>query len=82
MAVINDEGGFRMSMLDVAKCLYFSKSIDLSRGEERFWNLSMVDSGHLFSCLNANRTHRDWLIEGEQEERASVKRPALIWKGK
>jgi hypothetical protein len=71
-----------MSMLDVAKCLYFSKSIDLSRGEERFLNLSMVDSGHLFSCLNANRTHRDWLAEEEQEEPVVGKRPSLFWKGK
>ena len=71
-----------MSMMDVAKCLYFSKSIDLSRGEERFLNLSMVDSGHLFSCLNANRTHRDWLSEGEQEEPVVRNRPTLFGKGR
>jgi len=71
-----------MSMLDVAKCLYFSKSIDLSRGEEHFLNLSMVDSGHLFSCLNANRTHRDWLSEGDQKDPAVAKRPAFFGKVK
>lgn len=44
-----------MSMLDVAKCLYFSKSIDLSHEEDRYFNLSTVDSGHLFSRLNLDR---------------------------
>jgi hypothetical protein len=48
-----------MSMLKVAKYLYFSKSIDLSHEEERFFNLSMVNSGHLFSCLNAKKSRRD-----------------------
>jgi len=48
-----------MSMLDVAKCLYFSRSIDLSHEEERYFNLSMANSGHLFSCLHADRGRRD-----------------------
>jgi hypothetical protein len=48
-----------MSMLDVAKCLYFSKSIDLSHEEERYFNLSMANSGHLFSCLHADRSSKD-----------------------
>ncbi len=56
-----------MSMLDVAKCLYFSKSVDLSHQEERHFNLAMVNSGHLFHCLNANRTHRDWSVACERE---------------
>ena len=48
-----------MSMLKVAKYLYFSKSIDLSHEDERFFNLSMVNSGHLFSCLNAEKRRID-----------------------
>ena len=48
-----------MSMLDVARYLYFSKSIDLSREDDRFFNLSQVNSGHLFSCLHADRIRRD-----------------------
>jgi hypothetical protein len=48
-----------MSMLKVAQYLYFSKSIDLSREDDRFFNLSMVNSGHLFSCLNAEKRSRD-----------------------
>jgi hypothetical protein len=59
-----------MSMLDVARCLYFSKSIDLSHQEERYFNLSMANSGHLFHCLNANRTHRDWSLACERESTA------------
>jgi hypothetical protein len=46
-------------MLKVAKYLYFSKSIDLSHEDERFFNLSLVNSGHLFSCLNAEKRHMD-----------------------
>jgi hypothetical protein len=48
-----------MSMLDVAKCLYFSKSIDLSQEEDRYFNLSMANSGRLFSCLNADKGRKD-----------------------
>ena len=48
-----------MSMLDVARCLHFSKSIDHPRSEERFLNLSMANSGRLFSCLQADRFRRD-----------------------
>lgn len=44
-----------MSMLDVAKCLYFSRSIDLSHEEDRYFNVSMANSGHLFSRLNLDR---------------------------
>ena len=70
-----------MSMLDVARCLYFSKSIDLSREEERFFNLSMANSGHLFSCLNANRTHRDWSISCEREQPVAGERPSMFGQG-
>lgn len=47
-----------MSMLDVAKCLYFSKSIDLSHEEDRYFNVSMANSGHLFSLLNLDQGRR------------------------
>ena len=48
-----------MSMLDVAKCLYFSKSIDLSPENERYFSLSVANSGRLFSCLHADITRRN-----------------------
>lgn len=53
------KGEFSMSMLGVAKYLYFSKSIDLSHENDRYFNLSMANSGHLFSCLNSTRSHKD-----------------------
>lgn len=34
--------GVEMSMFDVARFLYFSRSIDLSREENRYFNLNMV----------------------------------------
>jgi hypothetical protein len=46
-----------MSMLDVARYLSYSKSIDLAPEGERFFNLSMVNSGHLFSCLHGDSRH-------------------------
>lgn len=49
-----------MSMLAVAKCLYFSRSIDLSHEEDRYFNLSLVHSGHLFACMNAKRGRNNW----------------------
>jgi hypothetical protein len=55
-----------MSMLDVARYLSYSKSIDLSTDRERVFNLSMVNSGRLFSCLHGNRTH--WSFGREQEQ--------------
>lgn len=70
-----------MSMLDVARCLYFSKSIDLSREEERFFNLSMVNSGHLFSCLHANRLRRNYSIACEREQVPEERLP-MFGKGK
>lgn len=54
-----------MSMLDVAKYLSYSKSIDHSCDRERSFNLSMANSGHLFSCLHGDRTH--WSFGREQD---------------
>ena len=55
-----------MSMLDVAKYLSYSKSIDHSSDRDRIFNLSMANTGHLFSCLYGNRSH--WSFGREQEE--------------
>ena len=54
-------------MLEVGRYLYFSRSIDLSHEEERYFNLSMVGRANLFACLNANRTHRNGLNEGRTD---------------
>ena len=54
-----------MSMLDVAKFLSYSRSIDHSRDHERIFNLSMANSGHLFSCLHGDRAH--WSFGREQD---------------
>ncbi len=56
-----------MSMLDVAKFLSYSKSIDHASDQERYFSLSMVNSGHLFSCLHGNRTH--WSFGRGQERK-------------
>lgn len=53
-----------MSMLDVAKFLSYSKSIEHSSDREHYFSLSMVHSGHLFSCLNGDRAH--WGFGREQ----------------
>ena len=55
-----------MSMLDVARFLSYSRSIDHSSDRERIFNLSMVGSGHLFSCLNGDRNH--WSFGREQDK--------------
>jgi hypothetical protein len=55
-----------MSMLDVARFLSYSKSIDHSSDRERCFSLSLVNSGHLFSCLYGNRTH--WSFGREQDQ--------------
>ncbi|WP_372806929.1 hypothetical protein [Pontiella sp.] len=44
-----------MSMLDVAKYLSYSKSIDVPVERERHFNLNMANSGRLFSCLYSDR---------------------------
>jgi len=53
-----------MSMLDVARYLSYSRSIDHSCDRDRIFNLSMVNSGRLFSCLYGDRTH--WCFGREQ----------------
>ena len=55
-----------MSMLDVAKYLSYSRSIDHSTDRDRVFNLSMANSGRLFSCLHGNRSH--WNFGREQSE--------------
>jgi hypothetical protein len=55
-----------MSMMDVARYLSYSKSIDGSKETERFFNLSLVNSGHLFSCLHGDRRH--WSFGREADE--------------
>jgi hypothetical protein len=55
-----------MSMLDVARYLSYSKSVDLVPQGDRFFNLSMVNSGHLFSCLYGDKTH--WCFGREETE--------------
>lgn len=52
-------------MLDVARYLSYSRSIDHSTDRDRTFNLSMVNSGRLFSCLHGDRTH--WCFGREQE---------------
>ncbi len=56
-----------MSMLDVARFLSYSNSIEYSTDRERSFNLSMVHSGHLFSCLYGDRLH--WCFGREQDRR-------------
>ena len=58
--------GDGMSMLDVARFLSYSKSVDLVPQGDRFFNLSMVNSGHLFSCLHGDKTH--WSFGREETE--------------
>ncbi|HSR88514.1 MAG TPA: hypothetical protein VLL07_06130 [Pontiella sp.] len=55
-----------MSMLDVARFLSYSKSVDFVPDADRFFNLSMVNSGHLFSCLYGNKTH--WCFGRQEDE--------------
>ncbi len=54
-----------MSMLDVARFLSYSKSIDHSVDHDRIFNLTLANSGHLFSCLYGDREH--WSFGREQE---------------
>lgn len=61
-----------MSMLDVARYLSYSKSIDHSTDRDRIFNLSMANSGRLFSCLHGNRTHWSFGREQEQERRFPI----------
>ena len=49
-----------MSMLDVARYLSYSRSVDLAPEKERFFNLSMANTSHLFSCLHGQSRHWDF----------------------
>ncbi len=71
------KGADYMSMLDVAKYLSYSRSIDHSSDRERCFSLTLVNSGHLFSCLHGDRTH--WSFGREQDQ---TKQPLDIVKGK
>jgi RecB family exonuclease len=46
-------------MLDVAKYLFYSKSIDVSPEKDRFFNLSMANTGQLFACLHEDKSQGD-----------------------
>ncbi len=69
-----------MSMLDVAKFLHYSKSIDHPCKDERFLNLSMANSGRLFSCLQADRFRRNISVAYDREQIDAERRP-LFRKG-
>lgn len=69
-----------MSMMDVARFLHYSKSIDHPRADGRFFNLSMANSGRLFSCLQADKFRRD--ISGTyNREQIDAERRPLFKKG-
>ena len=55
-----------MSMLDVAKYLSYSRSVDNSTDRERIFNLKLANSGRLFSCLYGDRSH--WSFGREHHE--------------
>ena len=61
-----------MSMLDVARYLSYSRPVDLASEGERFFNLSMANTTHLFSCLYGNKSH--WSF-GRQEEELMDRKP-------
>lgn len=67
-----------MSMLDVARYLSYSKSVDLVPEGERFFNLSMANTSHLFSCLYGNSRH--WCF-GRKEDEVMHREPILERKG-
>ncbi len=67
-----------MSMLDVARFLSYSKSVDLAPEGDRFFSLSMVNTTHLFSCLHGNQSH--WCF-GRQEEEVMDRVPVSGRKG-
>ena len=69
-----------MSMLDVAKFLHYSKSIDHPCRDDRVLNLSMANSGRLFSCLQAEKFRRDISVAYDREQVAGERIP-LFGKG-
>lgn len=62
-----------MSMLDVAKYLSYSRSVDNSKDRERIFNLKQANSGRLFSCLYGDRSHWSFGREQAQNETAQKK---------
>lgn len=60
-----------MSMLDVAKFLSYSRSVDHASEKDRYFNLSVANSGRLFSCLYSDRrrelpeTRKPFLRKGD-----------------
>lgn len=67
-----------MSMLDVAKYLSYSKSIDLSPEKDRYFNLSMANSGHLFSCLHSKVK---WCLSPACSRQSSDEALAVLGRG-
>ena len=63
-----------MSMMDVARYLSYSKSVDLAPQGERFFNLSMVNTNHLFSCLYGDARHWGHGRQGEKVMEQSLVR--------
>jgi hypothetical protein len=59
-----------MSMLDVARFLSYSRSVDLSAEGEHFFNLKMANTRHLFSCLHGDTRH--WDFGRQQDEVKSL----------
>ncbi len=60
-----------MSIFDVARYLSYSRSVDVPCEGERYFNLSMANSGRLFSCLYGDRRH--WNFGREQAEPTHVR---------
>lgn len=46
-----------MSMLDIARFLSYSRSVDMPGDGDRYFNLTMANSGQLFSCLHETQTY-------------------------
>ena len=67
-----------MSMLDVARFLSYSRSVDLAAEGDRFFNLSMANTDHLFSCLYGDNRH--WCF-GRQEHDVMDREPVKGRKG-
>ena len=55
-----------MSMLDVARYLSYSRAVDVGTEGERFFNISMANTNHLFSCLHGDSRH--WCFGRQQRE--------------
>lgn len=66
-----------MSMLKVAKFLHYSNSIDHPRRDERFLNLTMANSGRLFSCLQSEKFRRNISVAYDREQITAERRSVL-----